>query len=421
MPVLSLGLAVQRALQNQPQIQQARAAVLAAQARVDQSFSGLLPQVTATATYQRTASDYPASRSVVADATGSSVTGSPGTTATSLTSGNNFRFGVTGSLLVYDFGQVRGRWHAAEATASSQEANEQATRAQVVLTARTAFFQVRAQKALLEVARETLANQDKHLAQIEGFVELGKRPGIDLAQARADHAGAEVQVINAQSSYDTARAQLSQAMGDDQPGAFDVSDDSLPEVDGEEGSVDRLVVTAIANRQDLAALKRQEEAQRSTVRAIKGAYGPSLNVSTGVNEAGRELGSMNWSWNAQATLSWSIYQGGLTKAQVSEAEANVSSSIAQQRGLRLQVRLDVQRAQLAARSAKAALRSAEIAVVNARERYRLAEGRYAAGVGNIIELGDAQVALATALGQKVQSDYALATARAQLLQALGHL
>ena len=130
---------------------------------------------------------------------------------------------------------------------------------------------------------------------------------------------------------------------------------------------------------------------------------------------------MAWNWSAQATLSWSIYQGGLTKAQVSEAEANVSSALAQTRMLRQQIRFDVEQAQLAARAAKAASSSAEVAVTNARVRYRLAEGRYQTGVGSIIELGDAQVALSTTLGQKVQSDYALATARAQLLRATGQM
>jgi len=58
-------------------------------------------------------------------------------------------------------------------------------------------------------------------------------------------------------------------------------------------------------------------------------------------------------------------------------------------------------------------------VTNARERLRLAEGRYAAGVGSPIELGDAQLALTTAQAQAVQAQYNLSSARADLLAALG--
>jgi outer membrane protein len=63
--------------------------------------------------------------------------------------------------------------------------------------------------------------------------------------------------------------------------------------------------------------------------------------------------------------------------------------------------------------------AADEALLNARERLRLAEGRYQAGVGSVIELGDAQVALTNAAAQKVQADYNVSTARAQLMKAIG--
>ena len=63
----------------------------------------------------------------------------------------------------------------------------------------------------------------------------------------------------------------------------------------------------------------------------------------------------------------------------------------------------------------------DILLANARERLRLAEARYRAGVGSIIEMGDAQVAMVTASSQSVQAEYSLATARSQLQRALGRL
>ena len=57
--------------------------------------------------------------------------------------------------------------------------------------------------------------------------------------------------------------------------------------------------------------------------------------------------------------------------------------------------------------------------MNAKDRLRLAEGRYETGVGSIIELGDAQIALTAAGQQNVQAEYGLSQARAQLVKALG--
>ena len=63
--------------------------------------------------------------------------------------------------------------------------------------------------------------------------------------------------------------------------------------------------------------------------------------------------------------------------------------------------------------------SAGEAQANARARLLSAEGRYRTGIGNIIELSDAQVAMTAASTKVVSADFQLATARAQLIQALG--
>ena len=92
---------------------------------------------------------------------------------------------------------------------------------------------------------------------------------------------------------------------------------------------------------------------------------------------------------------------------------------AQRAGIVNQVRVEVAQAQLQVRAAKATIAAVGEALFNSRERLRLAEGRYQSGVGNVIELGDAQVAVATAAAQSIQAEYNLATARAALLKALG--
>ncbi len=128
---------------------------------------------------------------------------------------------------------------------------------------------------------------------------------------------------------------------------------------------------------------------------------------------------MGWNAAAGVTLTWNLFQGGLTTGTVHEAEGNLGFAAAQLDVLRQQVRVDVDQALLGIRAAKAALSSSRDALVAARQRLSLAEGRYQNGSGSVIELGDAQIAAANAAAQVVQTDFQLATARAQLLWALG--
>src|SRR5437762_2363612 len=83
----------------------------------------------------------------------------------------------------------------AQADALAQQPTARTNRLLTLLNVRTAYFQARSQKASIAVAGETLGNQERHLAQIQGFVDLGTRPQIDLAQARTDVANAKVQLI----------------------------------------------------------------------------------------------------------------------------------------------------------------------------------------------------------------------------------
>ena len=143
--------------------------------------------------------------------------------------------------------------------------------------------------------------------------------------------------------------------------------------------------------------------------------------AAGASDAGAPVTGpgMTWNWSAGATLTWNLFQGGLTRAQVREARANHSVARAQLDTLRLQIRVDVDQARLAVRAASASIGAANEAYVNGRERLRQAERRYQLGVGSLVEVGDAQVAASSAAAQLVQAEFVLSSSRAGLLRALG--
>lgn len=408
--VLHLEEAVKTGVQHQPSVIGARAQIEAAAGRVEQARAGYLPQITGTALAERVHG------SASVRATPNSLPTNVGATGTTY---NIFSFGVSGSQLIWDFGQTIDRTRAASAVRQSQEWNERAVRYQVALEVRQAFFQAHAERALVEVGRESVTNMQRHLEQIQGFVEQGIRPDIDLAQARTDLANARVTLINAQNGYLTAKAQLNQAMGVAADTDYEIANEELAPIAGEDGSSEALLKQALSSRPELEALQKQTRAAELTVSALQGAYGPTLSGVGGVAEAGPALDALGLNWNIGLNLTWPIFQGGLTRGEVREARANVSVTQAQLTQTVLTVRLQVEQARLNLRSAKAAIAAARDARINAQERLRLAEGRYESGVGSIIELDDAAVAALAAGAQLVQAEYNLSAARAGLLAALG--
>jgi outer membrane protein len=409
--IVTLAEVERSSLGAQPQLLVARAATSVAEAQAEQARASLLPQVTGTASYMRETGNFAVRPGVAvpAQAAGWSLS----------RSFDYWTFGLNGTQLLYDFGQTYQRYHAAQSNVDAQRLQEHTTRLTVLSTARRAYFSARAMKELVDVGRETLDDQNRHLAQVEGYVRVGTQPPIALAQQRASVATARVQLVTAENNYETAKAQLNQAAGIAGDTDFDVADDELANVEDEDQPLETLVGKALATRPEIAALVKQREAEEESLSSAKGAYGPALSAAAGATEQGSALDGLVPNWNAGLLLSWSILQGGLTRGQVHQAEAVLQSTDAQRSLEELQVRLDVDSARMAVRAAKATIGAAEDARTSAHEQLRLAEQRYATGVGSIIELTDAQVAYTSAAAQAVQARYALASARAQLLAALG--
>ncbi len=405
---LTLDQALELARDHQPTLRQAHAQTEIARARVLEARAPILPQVNATASYRRATSNN-------ASTPGSGFMPK----AYSLDSFNFWNFGVTGSVVLWDFGQARARWHVAEANAEAQAVSEQTTGALIVLDVRTAYYDAWATKALIQVASDTLANQQKHLEQVQGFVDVGTRAPIDLAQAKTDVANARVQLIQAENAYATAKAQLDVAMGVVSDDSYDVSDAPPPAVNGEDADLDALVDEAVKTRPELAAYAVQSRAAALSLNAAHHEYYPTLSGSLSVTEAGTDITNLAPNWSVAVSLTWPIFQGGLVKGHIREAEWTEISLAAQVEAERQGIRLEVNQARLAVRAAKAELEASGEALANAKERLSLAQGRYETGVGNAIELGDAQVALTSAAAQQVQASYRLALARAQLIKALG--
>jgi outer membrane protein len=428
---LTLGEAEATALRNQPTITQAQGLLEAAEGRVEEARAGYLPQVTLNGTYERTTGNFAPHPGLLPSGGSTGTTGTGGTGGTSGSAGaaptavswnpqyNYFILGATATQLIYDFGQTSGRWRSAGANRDAAVDNTRTAELQTLLNVRHAYFQVRAQHDLVAVAQESLSNQEKHVEQTRAFVKTGIQPEINLATVLTALANAKVQLVMAQNNFEVAEAQLAQSMGVPVDGRFAVTDEEIAPIGGEDGPSGPLADRALRTRPEVANLTDQRRAQELTVGAVRGAFGPSVGAIANISDTGTVIDNLVPNWYVGLTLSWNILQGGLTHGQVREAKGTLQNLAGQEDALRLQIEVDVEQGRLGVQAAKATIGAAEEAVVNARQQLTLAEGRYAHGLGSAVELGDAQVAYTTAEAQRVQALFNLASARAQLLAALG--
>lgn len=409
---LSLDEALARAMEQVPALKAARAQETAGQARARESFAALLPQVSLGLAYSRSTANFVARPGALPSSLG-------GASSLSLDSFDFFTGNVTAQMMVWDFFTTWNRHQAAKRSADGQAAQTKSLELTTALNVRTSYFAARAQDELVAVAQASLDNTRAHLTQIQAFVSAGARPEIDVAQSRAELANAKLALVNAKNSAALARARRAQTMGMKGPvrGALlDAPPSASPD---EDAPLDTLVTEAVRARPESAQLEAQVQAQELSLAAVKGTYWPTLSAQVSANAQARQLTAIVPNVSGQLALSWQLYQGGLTQAQQAEAEATLAAVKAQVDTLTQQVRLDVEQAQLDVLASKEAVDVSNEAKAAAAERLRLAEGRYQAGAGSVIELSDAQVAFTQAGAQVAQATFTLAASRARLVAALG--
>lgn len=124
-------------------------------------------------------------------------------------------------------------------------------------------------------------------------------------------------------------------------------------------------------------------------------------------------------FQASVTVSLPIFNGFSRELQVAQSRAQEEDVRESRRGLELQVRSDVEARWLALQTA---FRSIGVQAANrdaAREQLALAQDRYRVGVGNALEVTDAQNAVQRAEGDHVTAIYSYHRAIAALEAAVG--
>lgn len=430
-PELTLEQALMSARAMQPSLRMAEANRDAAQARMRQSRAAWLPQVSVSAQAQRLTSNYVRRPGSL-----------PNALATNLQRQTNesFNFFVgQASLtqLIYDFGATSGALLAARDQARAQEHNIRTSLLSIDFSVRQAFLQAFADQALETVACETLRNARKHLRQIQSAVESGTQADIDVVTARSTVANAELNLLTVRNQLLSGKVALNQAMGLEAGVEYALATPAIESIVALESEAERLesvdsseasallkwaepwVRVALEARPEVAQLLAQSRSLAQQEKSLRGQHLPSLGLQASITEQGGRLDELSYNWSAMGVINLSAFSGGRVHAQVQEAAANRRAMAASMRNLTLSIRAAVHNACLGLAAGKKGRDAAMLAEQSAKERLRLAEGRYQAGVGNILELSDAQLAGASASSEVVQAEYRWWLSRATLLYALG--
>jgi TolC family type I secretion outer membrane protein len=381
---LSLPEAIALGLRQNPTIRSGVSSQSAAQYRVPQAQSGYYPRLDLFGDFGRSR--------LPSTSTGEDITSDALDTS------------LRARQLVWDFGKTSALVDEARAGVRSAEADLERLRELVVLNVRQSYFQLLAARRLVGVAEAAVQRAELNLQSARGFFEVGIRAKSDVARAEVDVANARVDLIRARNAVRFAEANLANALGLNATTPIDIEDILTYEpVVLDQGL---LLRDALSNRPELAQARARLDAARAQLAGARAGWGPDLNIVGSVGtttDPVREGLTVNESWSIGLSLSWNLFQGFFTTNRIKETLALVDVARANYDVLELQVRLDVEQAYIQVVEASERVAATDTAAESARENLRLAQGRYDAGVGTILDLTTAQLSLTQAEADQVRA------------------
>ena len=254
-------------------------------------------------------------------------------------------------------------------------------------------------------------------------------PHFNVLRAEVAVANERPALIQARNNYRIAKNNLSNLLGYNLPRDIweDIPLNLTDKLDAAPYQIDlpQAIEQALANRTELAALRKTEELQRENVVNARSGYKPTVQVFAGYNWYNAQytppvdLDHDIHGWNAGAELSWDIFDGMLTRGKVVQARALYEKSKTDVEDMGRQIELEVRTAYSHFIEAREVLDSQKTVQAEAEEALREAEARATAGTGTQLDVLDAQTSLTQARTTEIQALHDYDAARARLERAIG--
>jgi outer membrane protein len=343
---------------------------------------------------------------------------------------NTYRFGLSFSQTLFAGGRVRGQTQAADAGVRSAELGLTSARAQLMLDVTSAYYDAALGDRLVTIAEATLDQADTTLSQTRLAREVGNQSEFELLRARVTRDNQRPVVIQRRADRDLAYVRLKQLL--DLPLELPLAlttalgDTSLVRAPAMAELVSTPGDTAPTARLAVRQAEEGVASQEGLLRVARSQRLPQVNLTSDYAEIaypsdGSPVGTNYFSdWTVAVGLQLPLFTGGRIKGDVEVARANLEQARLRARQARELAQVDARDAGLQLDAALAAWEASAGTEEEAARAYQIAEVRYREGISTQTELNEQRIQLAQAQVNRARAarDLQVARTRLALLPAL---
>ncbi|HQZ37760.1 MAG TPA: TolC family protein [Vicinamibacterales bacterium] len=337
---------------------------------------------------------------------------------------------------IYTAGRADALERAAAAEARAAGADLETARLDLRFEVQRAYWALATAREAVRVLEESVARADAQVTDARSRLDVGLVPPSDVLVFEAQRSRDQLQLIEAQSQREAALVDLRRLLGLAPGAAIDLADRlDAPLLSPEAATAsaspdpdpfaDTLVAEALRQRPERQALALRVEGSEARRAAASAGNRPTIALGGGVDLARpnprifpREAAWQS-SWDLGVNVSWTLFDGGRTRAEVAEATATAQAAEARLDEVESLVAADVRLRQLDLRTGVAAVRTSEDGLRAAAEARRVIGERFAVGVATTTDVLVAQDQLLLAELARARSLASLRLAEARLQRALG--
>jgi len=323
---------------------------------------------------------------------------------------------ISVSEMLYDFGVTQNQVTVRKLENKGYKMTLVETINSVICDVKGAYYNVLYTKEQEKVAADMVSKYEKFYEQAKAFYEAGTNPKVDVTMAQVNLSSAKLSLIEAENAVDISMAKLNNAMGLPYTNKYTTPDKLR--YNPCDITLDEAVGIAKESRPDFKLADVKVETQRQNVQLTKKAWLPKLELQGDYSVGGKSFAD-NYGYTIGGFLNFPTINGMLINNQIKEAKAVQSKEVAIAQGTKNDIYLEIQNAYYGLVEKKNKIPVASLQVKQAKENYDLSFGRYKVGVGDPVELKDAQTQYSNARLQYNSTLFEYNLARANMEKAIG--
>ena len=308
----------------------------------------------------------------------------------------------------------------AEAQVQTAKDNIEVTRRDLAFNAAQVYYNILFMRESLRVQDAQIASLQAHRNEMQKRVEGGVSTRFDVTTTDVRITQAQNTRLDLQNQLRNQQVQLARLLH--KPSPTDVPVKGRLAFQPQPVDLNAELARAYENRPEIKLAHDAETAAALQQRLVERSNMPTLGVGAQVGAKNGYLPDLNRirpNTVGAIQLSVPIYDGNKNKNQRVEALANARAAVARTADLQEQIRADVRQAVNNMEFSQARLANAEQQIAQASDALTRARGRYRYGVGQNLDVLDAETQLAQARLARAQAIYNYTLGQYQLKRATG--